>query len=92
MEIKENKESAKVIFTKEIRKNDNYKKVIVEEVENGFIITIEKNYKEKIESEDGCCKDEYKYECKKYINPDNPFASKQGKENEFEDLDFSKYV
>ena len=65
----------------EMKANGTYKlgrpKMIkVEEVENGFIITIEKQSKDE--------KDQYKFECKKFISKVNPFKEEE-KEDESKD-------
>lgn len=58
---------------KSIEKNGMRKTVRAEEVENGWLITIDK---------EGEMDGEYKYECKKYISKRNPFDEKEDKEDE----------
>lgn len=71
---------AKVKYSasKKISKDNINKSVNVEEIENGFIITVEKNWHD--------AKDNYKYETKKYISKMNPFDSNERKEGEKNDL------
>lgn len=59
-------ETPKMKMSKSIKKDDVNKTVNVEEVENGFIITINKDWRDK--------KDSYQYETKKYISTTNPFG------------------
>jgi protein involved in sex pheromone biosynthesis len=64
--------------SKKISKDNVNKSVNVEEVENGFIITVEKNWHD--------AKDNYKYETKKYISKENPFDTTTRKEGKGNDL------
>lgn len=65
--------------TKKVKKDDVDKEVRVEQVENGYIITIEKSWRDK--------KEGYQSECKKYISKDNPFDNekKEGQTNNLGD-------
>jgi hypothetical protein len=69
-------EKRKFSFTKDV--NGVSKTVRGEEVENGWVLTIDKEWKEK--KDDGSM--DYKYETKKYISKDNPFDSISKKEEE----------
>lgn len=69
MPIKAKKD--KMHMSKSIKKDDVNKTVNVEEVENGFIIIVNKDWRDK--------KDGYQYESKKYISTTNPFAEKEVK-------------
>lgn len=62
-------------ITKNVKKDDVDKEVRVEQVENGYIITIDKSWRDK--------KDGYQCETKKYISKDNPFDNekKEGESN-----------
>ena len=64
--------------SKKISKGNVNKSVNVEEVENGFIITVEKTWRDK--------KDGYQYETKKYISKENPFDTNTRKEGKNNDL------
>jgi len=55
-------------WVKEVRDGDNTKRVEVEEVSNGYIITIEKY---------GTIDGEYKSECTKKVSTTNPFEKKE---------------
>jgi hypothetical protein len=69
-------EEVKYSARKKVKTKDNVNKSVnVEEVENGFIITVEKDWRDK--------KDGYQSECKKYISKDNPFDNekKEGETN-----------
>jgi hypothetical protein len=61
--------------SKKVNKDNIDKEVRVEQVENGYIITIEKSWKDK--------KEGYQCETKKYISKDNPFDNekKEGETN-----------
>lgn len=61
-------------ISKSVKKDGIDKTVTVEEVQNGFIITIDKSWRDK--------KDCYQYECKKYISKENPFDKKESKNEE----------
>lgn len=63
-----------------VNKKDNNKTIEVEEVSNGFIVSVSKDYK----AEDG----EWKYETKKYISKTNPLT--KNKEMESEDTDVTE--
>lgn len=64
----------KMRMSKSIKKDNVDKSVDVQEVENGFIITIDKSWKDK--------KDQYQYETKKYISTTNPFEESKGNKGE----------
>jgi len=63
--------------TKKLEKDGVSKTVRVEQVDNGFIVTVEKNWRDK--------KDGYQYEEKKYISKTNPFENNEGKESSLSD-------
>jgi hypothetical protein len=79
-------ESTKKTFqlSKEI---DGVNKIVRgEEVENGWIITIEKEWKERVKSSSSdALVSDYKHESKKYISKDNPFEKNKEK-NEMLDM------
>jgi len=54
----------KTSWSKSIDKGDDHKSIRVEQVENGYIITHERDYKDS--------KGKYQYETKKYISKTNP--------------------
>jgi hypothetical protein len=60
-------------WTKEVRDGDSTKRVEVEEVSNGFIITIEKY---------GDVDGKYESECTKKISATNPFEKKPDEDDE----------
>lgn len=62
------KKSEKFSASKTIKNGTTSKTVRVEEVENGFLVIIEKNWRDK--------KDCYQWEEKKYISTVNPFDKK----------------
>ena len=65
----------KVSITKTIKSKDGVtKEISCREVENGFVVEIYKSWQDK---EDG-----YQSETKTYISKDNPFLSKDKKEEE----------
>lgn len=66
-------------ITKKVKKDDVDKEVRVEQVENGYIIIIEKSWRDK--------KEDYQCETKKYISKDNPFDNekKEGETNNLGD-------
>jgi len=60
-------------WSKEVRMDDVTKRIEVEEVSNGYIITIEKY---------GTIEGEYKSECTKKISTSNPFDKSEDKDDE----------
>jgi len=70
-------EGGKKRFSFSQDKDNVHKRVEVEEVENGWIMTVNKEYT--ISEGD---KKEWKYECKKYISKNNPLEKKKKKDTD----------
>ena len=62
-----NEKKSKFSASKRVEKNGTSKTVRVDEIENGFIVTVEKSWRDK--------KNGYQYEEKRYITKDNPFEN-----------------
>jgi hypothetical protein len=66
-DTKATEKKSKFSASKRVEKNGVSKTVRVDEVDNGFIVTVEKSWKDK--------KNGYQYEEKRYITKDNPFEN-----------------
>ena len=64
-------DSKKESYSKTISKNGKTKTIRVDEVENGYIVTLEKEYEDK--NNGG-----WQWDCKKYISVKNPIIDMEG--------------